>query len=494
MAARYEDLNRGTRLNWQVRLYENSNEIEFDYGPIVEGEFTNAVLTGGQFGASIGVADTTGGPFHYCDVMKYITGGYGYGDGNFLESTLNPLISWPGPDSAIRLTAGTAKLITTQLNPRWNLISNPIEGNQPVNSIFPTPNRVSGTTWEYTPGSGYSTTSTLQPGKGYWTKFVVSPTAQVITGAPVLSTNVTLANGWNLVGSVDHDVPAPPIGGIITGNTYGYVGSYQVVTTIRPGKGYWIKSSGGSLNLGPVAAPKIAPENFDAYSSVTITDKNGSKQTLFLRANSEKGLDFNRYEMPPALPAANFDVRFQHEGTIGTILEAYPVDNASVAKFPIAMQSPVYPITVSWDVKNADGKGFSLETIDMNGKVSTQQTMSGKGKVTISKGGANSLAIAVGNGPAIPKEFALGQNYPNPFNPTTQFSVEIPKTAVVDVVVYDMLGRKVATLLSGEQSAGYHTVEWNGLNTYNQAVSSGIYFIQMTSDQFNAVRKVMMMK
>jgi hypothetical protein len=94
----------------------------------------------------------------------------------------------------------------------------------------------------------------------------------------------------------------------------------------------------------------------------------------------------------------------------------------------------------------------------------------------------------------IPTEYSLGQNYPNPFNPTTQFAVDVPKLAMVDVSVYDILGRKVATLISGEMEAGYHTIEWNSVNSQNQAVSSGIYFVRMTSDQFNAVRKVILMK
>ena len=104
------------------------------------------------------------------------------------------------------------------------------------------------------------------------------------------------------------------------------------------------------------------------------------------------------------------------------------------------------------------------------------------------------MSLKVGEGVPLPKEFALGQNYPNPFNPVTRIMVEMPKDAVVDVAVYDIVGRRVATILSGEQAAGYHLVEWNGQNASGQSVSSGMYFVRMTSEQFTAVRKVMLMK
>ena len=88
----------------------------------------------------------------------------------------------------------------------------------------------------------------------------------------------------------------------------------------------------------------------------------------------------------------------------------------------------------------------------------------------------------------------MSQNYPNPFNPATRFQVSIPKLATVDIVVYDVLGRKITTLMSGMQTAGYTTVEWNGYDRHNYTAPTGIYFVRMTSGRFLTVRKIMLLK
>lgn len=74
---------------------------------------------------------------------------------------------------------------------------------------------------------------------------------------------------------------------------------------------------------------------------------------------------------------------------------------------------------------------------------------------------------------AIPERFALSQNYPNPFNPTTAISYQLSAFSMVTLKVYDILGREVATLVSGEQSAGVYKAEWNA------SVASGVYFYRL---------------
>jgi hypothetical protein len=95
----------------------------------------------------------------------------------------------------------------------------------------------------------------------------------------------------------------------------------------------------------------------------------------------------------------------------------------------------------------------------------------------------------------IPKVFALNQNYPNPFNPSTTISYDIPRAAFVNVDIYDVLGRRVISLVDGIQSPNHYVMQWNASN-----VSSGIYFLRIRahsqdgSDNFNAVKKLMLMK
>ena len=71
--------------------------------------------------------------------------------------------------------------------------------------------------------------------------------------------------------------------------------------------------------------------------------------------------------------------------------------------------------------------------------------------------------------PAIPARYALSQNYPNPFNPETTISIDMPETGEVKIVVFDLLGKVVATLHDGKLNAGYHKLTFNGIK-----LSSGI--------------------
>jgi subtilisin family serine protease len=76
----------------------------------------------------------------------------------------------------------------------------------------------------------------------------------------------------------------------------------------------------------------------------------------------------------------------------------------------------------------------------------------------------------------VPARFELYQNYPNPFNPTTVVSYQLPVTSKVSLVVYDILGRKVASLVDGIKSAGSYRVTWDASD-----VSSGVYFCRLAA-------------
>ncbi len=78
-----------------------------------------------------------------------------------------------------------------------------------------------------------------------------------------------------------------------------------------------------------------------------------------------------------------------------------------------------------------------------------------------------------------PNTFALKQNYPNPFNPSTTIAFGLPENANVRLTVFNVVGERIAELYSGELSAGYHSIVWNGRNQANNVVPSGIYFYRM---------------
>jgi len=84
--------------------------------------------------------------------------------------------------------------------------------------------------------------------------------------------------------------------------------------------------------------------------------------------------------------------------------------------------------------------------------------------------------------PTAPQHFELNQNYPNPFNPSTTIRYALPQSTGIQLVVYDIRGRIVKTLFSGQQPVGWHEVVWNGLDETGTQVATGMYFAWLQGD------------
>jgi hypothetical protein len=97
---------------------------------------------------------------------------------------------------------------------------------------------------------------------------------------------------------------------------------------------------------------------------------------------------------------------------------------------------------------------------------------------------------------AAPQEFALKQNYPNPFNPGTTISFQIPESvqSATTLVIYDMLGRKVRTLINENINAGYYDIPWDGYNDAGAFTASGIYIYYLRMGEFSSARKMVKMQ
>jgi hypothetical protein len=93
-----------------------------------------------------------------------------------------------------------------------------------------------------------------------------------------------------------------------------------------------------------------------------------------------------------------------------------------------------------------------------------------------------------------PSEFDLSQNYPNPFNPSTKIEFTLAKSGFVALRIYDVLGRKVKTLVSEELSSGYKSVIWDGKNDAGDEVASGVYFYQLKVGDFSQPKKMLLLK
>lgn len=103
--------------------------------------------------------------------------------------------------------------------------------------------------------------------------------------------------------------------------------------------------------------------------------------------------------------------------------------------------------------------------------------------------------VGVKGSPAFtPYEFRLAPNFPNPFNTTTRIAYTLPRTLTVKVVVYNLAGQQVRTLVNGTQIAGVHAAFWDGRDAQGQSVSSGMYFYRIKAGDYVECRKMVFLK
>lgn len=93
------------------------------------------------------------------------------------------------------------------------------------------------------------------------------------------------------------------------------------------------------------------------------------------------------------------------------------------------------------------------------------------------------------NGNEVPNNYSLTQNYPNPFNPVTNIKFSLPTGGLVKLVIFDIMGREVATLINKDMNAGSYTADFDA-----SSLSSGVYFYKLTSGSFTDTKKMMLVK
>ena len=102
--------------------------------------------------------------------------------------------------------------------------------------------------------------------------------------------------------------------------------------------------------------------------------------------------------------------------------------------------------------------------------------------------------LDISHGNNLPISYKIHQNHPNPFNPVTTIRYDLPEDGLVNITIYDMMGRQISTLVSGQQTAGYNIVQWNATNTFGEAVSAGLYLYTIHAGKFKQTRKMVLLK
>ncbi len=170
--------------------------------------------------------------------------------------------------------------------------------------------------------------------------------------------------------------------------------------------------------------------------------------------------------------------------------------DGTLRKLRIALP-PVGVDSVAWQLIAADSNNVNLRKAYFNYLSINEGSERGmhNAKYTIDALVA-SIHILTGITPLsteVPLKYEISQNYPNPFNPSTKFNVSITKTGLVKMIVYDIMGREVATLANTVMNPGKYTIDWNTASA-GTSVASGVYFCRIVAGNFVDVKKMLLVK
>lgn len=376
----------------------------------------------------------------------------------------------------------------------WNLVGLPLDAD-PADIDAMLSQVSEDALYEY--NGSYEPVETIEPGKGYWAKFPASESYQ-LTGLPLAEQTLELKSGWNLISglgaSFDYSQIHDPNGILIEGGIAGFDGSYTEIDVLAPGSGYWIRTSeAGSITLSlleessEVLSKKMSPltEAKSQLNKITVQSSEGYQNTLYFGEKLPKQVDPLSFSLPPVPPGGGFDIRFAGEDT------RYSEANTFTLNLQKAFHSE---LTLSLDLLSTHPhQSYSVQELKGT-KVLAEYTLDNETKVQLRNSGATALKVT----PAgmsdftddLPAQFTLSPSYPNPFNPSTNIQYELPQQVAVNLEVYNMIGRKVSTLLANQQQeAGVHTVRFDA-----SALSSGMYFVRLKAGSFEQIQKITLIK
>jgi len=210
--------------------------------------------------------------------------------------------------------------------------------------------------------------------------------------------------------------------------------------------------------------------------TVSLTAMNSSGNDLDIKMNYitvNLPTPVANFSATPMFGDAPLTVQFTNESEGGSFSSEWIFGDGSTS----IEQNPdhIYITAGTYTVSLIIGDGAEADTLVRNDYIIVEDVFSGVE--------GDSLIV-----------FGLDDNHPNPFNPQTVISYSLPSEQQVSLIIYDVRGRPVATLVDGVVSAGTHTTIWNGSDHTGHTVSSGVYFYRLTTNNNSSTRKMLLMK
>ena len=223
----------------------------------------------------------------------------------------------------------------------------------------------------------------------------------------------------------------------------------------------------GPYNFSPTDFSLSAPSN---NAQITIDDSNMNDG--FITFSWDESSDENGDSLVYLLHATSTEIEdFSLDTNITSIDIPYMelVDEMS--------ENNITSATIEWTVDVTDG----IDTVTAD-----------NAPFTLNVDGSDALSAFAGQ--LTPQVFALHQNYPNPFNPTTTLKYDLPEDAMVNITIYDMIGRVVKTMVNSQQNTGFKSVRWNATNDNGSPVSAGLYLYTIQAGEFKKTKKMVLLK
>ena len=372
-------------------------------------------------------------------------------------------------------------------------------------------------------------------GEGYW--LITKGEHTISLGSASLSSAqefypIKLDSGYNLIGNpfpyrVSWATSQRPGTDSVEAWLWMFNGTgFQKETNVmEPFTGYFLKSlkSGVTVRINPteVTSPGSLPKaatvarslspgewQFQIKASNTVARDDDNFAGVLQSATDE--WDVQDFSEPPPAPTDYLMLSFNHRAW-RSYPGRYAGDYQSIHQegnfwdFDVASAKAEASVNLAFEKMGSVPAGFEVYLVDM----STERVIDLHSSVaygfTMKKNEpARSFRLVVGtkkyveqntNGiPIVPLDYLLEQNFPNPFNPATEIRFTLGHSAQVQLEVFDLLGRKVRTLLNDVRPIGAYAVDWDGTSDSGMKAASGIYFYRIRAEEFVSTKKMVFLK
>jgi len=350
--------------------------------------------------------------------------------------------------------------------------------------------------------------TTLELGKGYW--FNAKEKIDIKPGAGELSKanqstpfQITFEKGWNQIGNpypfnIDWNVikNANQVAGL-NGLWLFEKGAYAKKDVLATWKGAFVFSdNGGTVNFpvssktsatGRVTANELLPTiDKDAWQLPLTLSLNGMDQISSIGmhpdANASKD-GFDEITMPRFIDYLEMDTYHKEFFAHNFSSDIVPTTSTASWVFTVSSNQKGNEATITWDHQALFNSHAKIALLDLQTQTLVDMKTTGIYRFSWTEGRQFKILYSK-DGELLPGITLLGNAYPNPFNAAVTIPFMLQQDeANLEVVIYDMLGRKVKVITTQNNKAGIHNLEWAGGNEQGEAVESGMYFYQLRSEK-----------